>query len=106
MMPTGAADEEGFRREAKSSARRAIVNLAVRHGTAVIWRPAFRGSRMVVQDVEPVAGLRAARDVEVGARQVIRDYIRAAREAGHSWSYIGSVMRLTDRGEAAGEAAF
>ncbi len=58
--------------------------------------------RSTIQDVEPLAGLRAAREVELGARHCTRGYIRDAREAGHTWQQIGTALDLTPGGEAPG----
>lgn len=85
---------------AQSAARRAAVDLARDQGAQVISRPAYRGAQSSVQDVEPLAGLRAAREVELGARQTTRGYIRDAREAGHTWQQIGTALDLTTGGEA------
>jgi hypothetical protein len=94
-------------RAARAAARRAALDLAVRDGATVVSRPAFRGADSVVRDVEPLAGLRAIREIELGARYHARDYIRDAREAGHSWRQIGAAMGLVPVGEPdlAGETA-
>lgn len=67
----------------------------------------FRGAQATVRDVEPLAGMRAAREVELAARSGARDYIRDAREAGRSWREIGAAMGFAPGGEAgvAGETA-
>jgi hypothetical protein len=85
---------------ARRAARRAVIDLARDEGAPVISRPAFRGAQSSIQDVEPLAGLRAGREVELGARFGTRSYIRDAREAGHTWQEIGSAMNLTPGGEA------
>ncbi len=65
-----------------------------------------------MRDVEPIAGVRAAYEIERAARHVGRDYIRHAREAGHSWHDIGAALNITsgrDRetgAESISEAAF
>ena len=97
---------------ARQAARHAAVGLAREQGAQVISRPAFRGAQGIIQDVEPFAGLRAAREVELGARHTARGYIRDAREAGHTWQQIGTALDLTPGGEAdldggtAAEAAY
>jgi len=95
---------------ARAAARSTIEGLALDHGAQVVTRPAFRGSDRAVKDVEPLAGLRAAREVELAARYAGRDYIRYAREAGHSWHDIGVALNLSPGGdigaESVGEAAF
>jgi hypothetical protein len=40
-------------------------------------------------------GARAARDIELNARHAARDYVRQAREAGHSWDQIGHTLGVT-----------
>jgi len=85
---------------ARRAARRAAIDLARDEGAPVISRPAFRGAHTTIQDVEPLAGLRAAREVELGAHFSTRNYIRDAREAGYTWHEIGTALDLTPRGEA------
>jgi hypothetical protein len=85
---------------ARRAASRAAIDLARANGAQVISRPAYRGAQSAIQDVEPLAGLRAAREVELGARFSTRNYIRDAREAGHTWQQIGTALDLTPGGEA------
>jgi len=85
---------------ARRVARRAVMELARDEGAEVIRRPAFRGAQLNVQDIEPLAGLRASRAVELGARFSARNYVRDAREAGHTWHEIGTALDLTPGGEA------
>ena len=85
---------------ARRAASRAAIDLARDNGAQVISRPAYRGAQSMIQDVEPIAGLRAAREVEIGARFSTRNYIRDAREAGHTWQEIGTALDLTPNGEA------
>jgi hypothetical protein len=86
--------------------------MALKAGARIVTRPLFPGASAQERDVDPVAGLAASRWLEVAARQHSRDYIRAAREAGHSWHDIGIALNLvpdsdTQRaGQTAGEAAF
>ncbi len=97
---------------ARNAARREAFTLARDDGAQIISRPAYRGSDRTVRDVEPLAGMQAARDLELGARQTAHDYIRRARETGHSWHQIGAALNLTpggdaqQTGESLGEAAF
>jgi hypothetical protein len=62
--------------------------------------------------VDPLAGLAASRRLEGAAWQHCRDYIRAAREAGHSWHDIGAALALfpgsdtRQASQTAAEAAF
>src|ERR1022692_3611209 len=85
---------------ARRAAHRAVFDLARDQGAQVISRPAYRGAQSTIHDVEPLAGLRAAREVELGARFSTRNYIRDAREAGHTWQEIGTALDLTPGGEA------
>lgn len=89
---------------ARWKARRAAIDLACDQGAQVISRPAFRGAQSTIQDVESLAGLRAAREIELGARYNARSYIRYAREAGHTWQQIGTALDLAPGGEAGIEA--
>jgi len=102
---TNARDAERRSHEARATARREAFRLARDSGAEIVTRPVFRGDNQpTVRDVEPLAGARAAHDLEVSARGIARDYIRQAREAGHGWEQIGRALRLDasdpDRGEA------
>jgi hypothetical protein len=87
-------------RAARNEARRTVLSLARDAGATLIRRPLFHDADTTVQDVEPLAGLRAARQVELGARHAARDYARQAREAGHSWRDIGRALGLVPGGDA------
>jgi hypothetical protein len=63
----------------------------------------FPSSEVTVRDVDPLDGARAARDIELSARRNARDYMRAAREAGHTWDQIGEALGLTKDTERTGE---
>jgi hypothetical protein len=92
-----------------NEARNATHRLAIDAGAQLITRPLYTGSDLTVRDVEPAAGLKAARDLELAARRLALDYVRQAREAGHSWHDIGTTMGLApDRrsGRTIAEAAF
>lgn len=84
---------------ARRIARRAVIDLARDQGAQFISRPAFRGAHTTIQDLGPLAGLRAARELELGARHNTRNYIRDAREAGHTWDEIGTALDLIPGGE-------
>jgi hypothetical protein len=98
--------------QARHAARRAAIDLATRHGARQVTRLAREGAAPAGRDVEPVAGLLAAREIELAARHVIKDYIRGAREAGYSWRYIGGVLNAAPEdgqglpGNGATDAAF
>jgi hypothetical protein len=63
-------------------------------------------------DVDPLAGLAASRQLELAAREHASNYVRAAREAGHSWYDVGTALGLVpggdakQAGETVSEAAF
>ncbi len=97
---------------ARNAARRAAINLARDAGAPLVTRPLFHGAETTVQDIEPLAGMRAARDIELGARHTAYGYIRTAREAGHGWHEIGTALGLAPGadadqvGQTVGEAAY
>lgn len=93
-------DPRDQRRVASNLARRAVLDLAGAVGAQTVTRPAFRGSHATVRDIEPLAGLAASRQLEIAARQRAADYVRAAREAGHSWQDIGTALGLVPAGDA------
>jgi hypothetical protein len=74
---------------AYNAARRTALNLARDLGATSSKRPIFHGSPVSRTDVEPLAGLRAARHIEMASHRVAKDYIRAAREAGYTWEQLG-----------------
>ena len=103
-------DDASEQRRAAEGARRAVTGLARDRGAELTTRPLFPGSELTRPDLEPLDGARAARDIELGARGAARGYLRAAREAGDSWSQIGQVLGLTldarRSGDTLGEAAY
>jgi hypothetical protein len=94
------ADQAAAVSTARTVARRAAISLARDAGAPITTRPLFSGASTTSQDVEPLAGMRAARAVELGARHAASGYIRAAREAGHDWHQIGTALGLTPGGDA------
>ncbi|HET9894623.1 MAG TPA: hypothetical protein VFQ44_06780 [Streptosporangiaceae bacterium] len=110
MTPDQDAAEQ--RRVARNLARRAMFDLARATGARFITQPAFRGSHAAVPDVGPLDGLSASRRLELAARGHATDYIRAAREAGHTWQEIGTALGLVpgadaqQAGDTVAEAAF
>ena len=102
MSPSHASPEDRQHAvtAARDTARNAVFTLARDTGAATITRPAFPGSDRTVRDVEPLAGMTAARDLELAARGTALGYIRHAREAGRSWQQIGAAMHLTPGGDA------
>lgn len=106
-------DNEKRAAAARGTARREAFQLARDSGAQITSRPVLRGdTQPTVADVEPAAGARAARDLELAARGTARDYIRQAREAGHDWDQIGHALGLVPGGGAgregltAGDAAY
>lgn len=97
-QPRSSRDDQW--RAARNAAHRATLNLARDDGAQIVERPIFRGAHTTVQDVEPLAGMRAARQIELGARYALRGYIRDAREAGHDWHDIGTALGLVPGGDA------
>jgi hypothetical protein len=98
---------------ARATARGETFRLARDSGAGLVTRPMLSpGKERTIRDVEPLAGARAARDLELAARGTARDYIRQAREAGHSWDQIGDTLGTIPGGDAghtamtAAEAAY
>jgi hypothetical protein len=88
---TSIAEQRAF--QARETARRAAFRLARDAGAAIVTRPMYRSAaEPAVRDIEPLAGARAARDLELAASGTVRDYIRQAREAGHGWDQIGQAL--------------
>src|SRR5215470_5700152 len=98
-MPHSANSPEE-RAKASAAACRAVIRLARNRGANLITRPAFHGSDITVSDLDPLTGARAARDIELGARHNARQYVRAAREAGHDWDQIGHTLGVTPNADA------
>lgn len=99
---------------AREAVRREAFRLARDHGAQVVTRPMYSSSaEPTVSDIEPLAGARAAMDIEAAASRATWDYIRQAREAGSSWDQIGRALGLgeqdpdADHGDAtAADAAY
>jgi hypothetical protein len=100
MPETSPQDREYATRQA---ARNATHKLALRSGAKVITRPLSAGA--ATRDVEPVAGMRAARDLEQAAHHLTLNYIRQAREAGCTWYDIGTELNLTTSYRGTGSTA-
>jgi hypothetical protein len=98
-MPDPASDPDEFT-ASRSHARQAVVGLARHRGAEFTAWPASREPGSPVRDLEPLAGARAARDIELGARHSARQYLRAAREAGHGWAQIGHALGLAPNADA------
>ena len=86
-------------RAGRLAARRTAIDLALAAGATITSRPLFPGAQTTMQDVEPLAGLRATRDLELGVRYIATYYVRDARGAGHTWQEIGEALGITPNGE-------
>ena len=84
----------------RDHARQAVAGLARCRGAEFTTREADHSSGITVRDLKPLDGARAARDIELGARHAARDYIRQAREAGHSWDQIGHALGVAPNADA------
>jgi hypothetical protein len=100
LYPAKDPDERARASSAAHRAIQAIRDLARDRGAEFITRPNFPGSRMTVHDLEPLDGARAARDLELVTRHAAREYVRQAREAGHSWDQIGHALGLAPGADA------
>jgi hypothetical protein len=94
------ANSPSERARASDAALRALIGLARDRGAEFITREAFGGSGVTARDLEPLDGARAARGIELGARHAAREYIRAAREAGHGWDQIGQALGIAPNADA------
>lgn len=86
---------------ARRLARSMAQQVAVEDGSPVVTRPLHPGSETVISDVEPLAGFRAAHDLELGAAYIAHSYVRSARETGATWHDIGMAMSTKLRKDAA-----
>jgi hypothetical protein len=98
--PRTPRDRENAISKARQAARNAAFTLARDAGAQTITRPMFRDSDLTTTDLEPITGMRAARDLELGARHAALGYIRQAREAGRTWHDIGLALGLVPGGDA------
>ena len=77
-------------------------------GGRTIERPVFRSSPeldMTIADAESLAGVRAATRLGNAAHRLTTDYVRQAREDGHSWHEVGMALGLGDEAEHGGSLA-
>jgi hypothetical protein len=82
---------------ARSHARQAILRTVRETGGQTVTRPVFRDRPeldMTVTDAEPIAALYAAAAVGHALRRITCEYVRRAREDGHSWPHIGAALGL------------
>jgi hypothetical protein len=99
--------------EARQWTRRAVLDIVRQSGGRTVTRLTFRDRPdldMTITDVEPMAGIRAVRQIEHSARALTRGYARQAREDGHAWHEIGAALGLSasagHRGVPLAEAAY
>jgi hypothetical protein len=93
--------------------RRAVLDIVCQSGGRTVIRPIFSQRpdlHMTTTDAEPMAGILAVRQVEHAARKLTREYVRQAREDGHTWQEIGAALDLSasaaHRGVSLAEAAY
>ena len=104
------AEPHGY--AARAAVRTAAHTIALTAGSSIITRPICPGAETTAQDVEPLAGASAVREIELAPRQAARRYIRDAREAGYTWHQIGQALGLKSGsarrqiGETIAEAAY
>jgi hypothetical protein len=84
---------------ARNTVHNAIMDLGRERGAEMVTRERIRGDAAfgTVRDLPPIDGLKAARDIEFAAQHHFRDYMRQAREAGHSWRAIGEGLDLAEK---------
>ena len=84
--------------EARHWTRRAVLDIVRQSGGRTVTRPVFRDRPdldMTTTDAEPMAGIRAVRQIEHSARALTREYARQAREVGRTWHEIGAALGLS-----------
>jgi hypothetical protein len=97
---------------ARQWATRAVLGIARESGGRVVNRPAFPDRpdlNLKITGTTAMAGLQAAVALKHAARKLSLDYVRYAREDGHSWQDIGITLGFSDGSEAgisAAEAAY
>ena len=78
---------------------RAVLGIVRESGGQVVHRSVFRDRpdlNLRVTGAEPMAGLRAASALKMATRRLLLDYIRYAREDGHTWRNIGVGLGYSD----------
>jgi hypothetical protein len=93
-------DPREHQRIARALARQAASELARQVEAQASSQSGFRGPHATASGIDPLAGLAASRQIELAARSHAADYIRAAREAGHTWQDIGSALNLAPHADA------
>src|SRR5215469_3018074 len=99
-MPQPASSPGGRAASGYDAACRAAFGLARDRGAEFTTQELYQGSDITVRDLVPLEGAQAARDIELGARRAAHDYIRQARQGGHSWDQIGCPLGLAPNADA------
>jgi len=99
MTDPSPPDRETTAAAARNAIRVAAFTISRDTGAAIITRPTFNGSDRTTRDIDPLAGMHAARELELASRESACRYIRQAREAGYSWHDIGTAMHLDPNGD-------
>jgi hypothetical protein len=93
---------------ARRWAARAVLGIVRDSGGQVVERPVFRDRPdldLKVTGADALAGLRAAAGLKQASRVLSLDYVRYAREDGHSWHDIGVALGFSDDTESGISAA-
>jgi hypothetical protein len=96
----------------RQQVRHAILSIVPKLGGHLLTRPWFRDRPdrgMTVSDAEPMAALQACAAIGQALRPITHEYVRRAREYGHSWPDIGIALGLQQtggNGVSAAEAAY
>jgi hypothetical protein len=79
-----------------NAARQTVLTVARELGAQLTSQPANPTADAPGPDIEPLAGVRAAKELERVSWMITHDYMRAAREAGHSWHDIGIALNMLE----------
>lgn len=96
-QPAPASYRDQLRQAASGKAGQFVDELIAKHGVATIMllRTSFDlGPPVRTTESEAIARVEAARELELAAHQIQRDYIRQARETGSTWYTIGRALDL------------
>ena len=97
---------------ARQHARQAILSTVRETGGPTVTRPVIRDRPdldMTVTDAEPIAALQASVAVGHALRRMACEYVRRAREDGHTWPDVAAALGLDGSaadGRPAAEAAY
>ena len=98
---TEMTEEQRLVYRARNTVHNAIMDLGCERGAEMITRERIPGMQYgAVSDLPPIDGLKAAREIQFAALYHFRDYMRQAREAGHSWRAIGEALDLGENAKA------